>query len=144
MTERVRAVLITPNNTMLLIKRIRPGIDPYWVIVGGGVEDTDADRKAALLREINEEIAGDAEILRLLHQMDNPKGETEYYYLARIEKWDFDNRTGPEFARTDRGEYILEEIPLTQEAVESLNLMPSQFKDVLCEAIARGELIPAL
>ncbi|MEV6207229.1 NUDIX domain-containing protein [Kitasatospora sp. NPDC051914] len=143
MTERVRAVLITPNNTTLLIKRIRAGIDPYWVIVGGGVEAIDTDREAALLREISEEIAGAAEVLCLLHQLDNPQGETEYFYLARIEKWDFNNRTGPEFARTDRGEYILEEIPLTEEAVGALNLMPQQFKDVLCEAIARGELIPA-
>ncbi|MFD0526088.1 NUDIX domain-containing protein [Kitasatospora arboriphila] len=116
--------MITPNNTALPIKRIRAAIDPYWVIVGGGVENTDTDREAALLREISEEIAGDAEILRLLHQLDNPKGETEYFYLARIETWDFDNRTGPELARTDRGEYILEEIPLTRNAVEALNLMP--------------------
>jgi 8-oxo-dGTP pyrophosphatase MutT (NUDIX family) len=140
MTERVRAVLITPNDTTLVIKRIRPGVDPYWVIVGGGVEDTDPDREAALLREIHEEVAGDARILRLLHHLQNDKDETEYFYLARIESWNFDNRTGPEFAHTDRGEYILEEVPLTLNAIATMNLMPPEIKTVLCEAIERGTL----
>ncbi|MCL7493183.1 NUDIX domain-containing protein [Streptomyces sp. MCA2] len=59
------------------MKRIRPGTDPYWVIIGGGVEDSDATREDALLREVHEEIAGAAEIMRLFHQLENPKGETE-------------------------------------------------------------------
>ena len=42
MKQRVRAILITPDNTMLLMKRIRPGSAPYWVIIGGGVEASDA------------------------------------------------------------------------------------------------------
>ncbi|MFD0623542.1 NUDIX domain-containing protein [Streptomyces sanglieri] len=74
MKQRVRAILITPDNTTLMIKRIRPGIAPYWVIVGGGIEDSDTSQEAALLREIREEIAGDAEIVRLLHEIKNPKG----------------------------------------------------------------------
>ncbi|MFE9424221.1 NUDIX domain-containing protein [Kitasatospora sp. NPDC006697] len=143
MTERVRAVLITPHDTTLVIKRIRPGLDPYWVIVGGKVEPTDASHTEALLREIREEIAGDAQILRLLHRMENDRGEPEYFYLARIEQWDFDSRTGPEFARTDRGEYYLEEIPLTGEAVGALALMPPQFKAVLWGALEHGTLLDA-
>src|SRR5690242_19582452 len=110
MKARVRAVLITPTGTTLLMKRIRPQIDPYWVLVGGQVEDTDPDHEAALLREIREEIAGKASILRLFHQTTNGSGETEYIYLARIEKWNFADRTGPEFERDDRGAYVLDEI----------------------------------
>ncbi|GAA1994340.1 NUDIX domain-containing protein [Kitasatospora viridis] len=53
--QRVRAVLLTEHNTMLVISRIRPGIPPYQVLVGGGVEDDDADLEAALLREIHED-----------------------------------------------------------------------------------------
>ncbi|MFI1205587.1 NUDIX domain-containing protein [Streptomyces sp. NPDC020883] len=140
MTQRVRAVLITPDDTMLLMKRLRPGIAPYWVIIGGGVEASDASREDALLREIREEIAGEAEIVRLLHQLDNPKGEAEYFYLARISKWNFADRTGPEFQRDDRGEYILDEIPLTAKAVSELNLLPEQISAVLRESLDRGDL----
>ncbi|MEY9942170.1 NUDIX domain-containing protein [Streptacidiphilus sp. MAP5-3] len=141
MTERVRAILITPNNTMLFIKRIRPGIAPYWVTVGGGVEDTDASRHAALLREIGEEIAGTAQILRQLHEMENDKGEKELFYLALVERWNFADRTGPEFSRTDRGEYLLEEVPLSTQALDQVNLMPPEFAAVLRQAVEHGDLL---
>jgi 8-oxo-dGTP pyrophosphatase MutT (NUDIX family) len=141
MKQRVRAVLITPDNTLLLMKRIRPGIDPYWVIIGGGVEDSDASREDALLREVREEIAGEAQIVRLLHQLENPKGETEYFYLAHITQWNFDDKTGPEFQRDDRGEYLLDEIPLTGEAIAGVNLLPEEITHVLHKALQRGDLL---
>ncbi|WP_327378829.1 NUDIX domain-containing protein (plasmid) [Streptomyces sp. NBC_01216] len=141
MKERVRAVLVTPHGTTLVIKRVRPGIASYWVIVGGGVEAIDATREEALLREVREEIAGDAEIVRLLHETENTKGEKEFFYLARIDTWDFENRTGPEFARTDRGEYILEEVPLTTRAIADLNLLPREIATLLCQALDRGDLL---
>ncbi|MFK0297242.1 NUDIX domain-containing protein [Streptomyces sp. NPDC090442] len=140
MKQRVRAVLITPDNTMLLMKRIRPGIAPYWVIIGGGVEDSDTSREDALLREIREEIAGEAQVECLLHQLENPKGETEYFYLARIATWNFADRTGPEFQRDDRGEYVLEEIPLTAKAITEVNLLPQEISAVLRECLDRGDL----
>ncbi|WP_372504822.1 NUDIX domain-containing protein [Streptomyces lavenduligriseus] len=59
---RPRALLVTPNGTTLVIKRIRPGVAPYWAIVGDGVEESDATLEEALLSEVREEIAGDAEI----------------------------------------------------------------------------------
>ncbi|MER6216684.1 NUDIX domain-containing protein [Streptomyces sp. NPDC001674] len=141
MKERVRAVLVTPKGTTLVIKRVRPGVDPYWVIVGGGVEEGDATREEALLREVREEIAGDAEIVRLLHEMENAKGEKEFFYLARINTWDFENRSGPEFARSDRGEYILEEVPLTTQAIADLNLLPGEIYTVLRRALDSGDLL---
>ncbi|MGW1520465.1 NUDIX hydrolase [Streptomyces sp. NPDC002287] len=141
MKERVRAVLVTPKGTTLVIKRVRPGVDPYWVIVGGGVEESDATREEALLREVREEIAGDAEIVRLLHEMENAKGEKEFFYLARINTWDFENRSGPEFARSDRGEYILEEVALTTQAIADLNLLPGEISTVLRRALDSGDLL---
>ena len=142
MKERVRAVLFTDAGTMLVINRIRPGIPPYQVLVGGGVEDEDAGLEAALLREIREEIAGEATDLRPFHQLTNDKGEVEHFYTAQIVTWNFDNRTGPEFQRDDRGEYLIEEVPLTTEAIDALNLMPPHIKDALLDAIDTGDPIP--
>ncbi|MGY3677449.1 NUDIX hydrolase [Streptomyces sp. TE33382] len=140
MKERVRAILLTATGTMLVINRIRPGIPPYQVLVGGGVEPEDASLEAALLREVREEIAGEVAGLRPFCELVNDKGETEHFYLAQIVTWNFGDRTGPEFARDDRGEYLLEEVPFTGEAVEALNLMPPQVKDELLDAICVGGL----
>jgi 8-oxo-dGTP pyrophosphatase MutT (NUDIX family) len=140
MKERVRAILLTAVGTTLVINRIRPGIPPYQVLVGGGVEPEDAGLEAALLREIREEIAGTATDLRPFHEFKNDKGETEHFYTAQIITWNFDDRTGPEFQRDDRGEYQLEEVPLTVEAIDALNLMPPQVKDALLDAIRAGSL----
>ncbi|MEV6972528.1 NUDIX domain-containing protein [Kitasatospora sp. NPDC093806] len=142
MKHRVRAVLLTPNNTLLLIKRVRPGIDPYWVIVGGKIEPTDASPEEALLREVREEIAGEAQIVRHLHTVETDT-DHEDFYLATIEKWSFEDRTGPEFDQEGRGEYLLEEVPLTAEAIEAINLLPQEIAAVLREAVERGELLAA-
>ncbi|WP_369182792.1 NUDIX domain-containing protein [Streptomyces sp. Y1] len=142
MQHRVRAVLLTPDGTMLLIKRIRPGIDPYWVIVGGKIEPTDAGPEEALLREVREEIAGEAEIVGLLHTIEGDD-ERQDFYLATIEEWSFEDRTGPEFSQEGRGEYLLEEIPLTTDALDAVNLLPKDFAAVLREAVERGKLLAA-
>ncbi|MEU9700981.1 NUDIX domain-containing protein [Streptomyces sp. NPDC047981] len=140
MKQRVRAVLLTDHGTMLVINRIRPGIPPYQVLVGGGVEPEDTGLEAALLREVREEIAGEAADLRPFCRLENDKGEAEYFYTAQILSWNFDDRTGPEFQRDDRGEYLLEEVPLTIEAINALNLLPPQVKDALLDAIREGAL----
>ncbi|MFI9275501.1 NUDIX domain-containing protein [Kitasatospora sp. NPDC052896] len=140
MIRRVRAVLVTPTNTTLLIKRIRPGIAPYWVIVGGKVDPTDASPEDALLREVHEEIAGEAQIVSLLHTIETDD-ERQDFYLATIESWNFEDRTGPEFSQEGRGEYLLEEIPLTAEALDVINLLPQEIATVLRGAVEGGELL---
>lgn len=139
MMERVRAVLVTADDTMLVIRRTRPGIPEYWVLPGGGVEPTDESREAALHREIHEEIAGKADIIRLLHTMESDD-ERQLFYFARIATWSFDDRTGPEFSAEGRGEYALEEIPLTMEGLDGIDLKPEEISHVLRGAINAGSL----
>ncbi|SCF91950.1 NUDIX domain-containing protein [Streptomyces sp. Ncost-T10-10d] len=139
MNERVRAVLVTADGTMLVIRRTRPGIPEYWVLPGGGVEPSDESREAALHREIHEEIAGKADIVRLLHTMESDD-ERQLFYLARIATWSFDDRTGPEFSAEGRGEYALEEIPLTMEGLDDIDLKPEEIAHVLRGAISAGNL----
>ncbi|MFJ5079472.1 NUDIX domain-containing protein [Streptomyces sp. NPDC088553] len=139
MIERVRAVLVTPDDTMLVIRRTRPGIPEYWVLPGGGVEAGDASREAALHREIHEEIAGKADIIRLFHTMESDD-ERQLFYLARIATWSFDDRTGPEFSAEGRGEYALEEIPLTVEGIDGIDLKPEEIARLLRGAVSAGSL----
>ncbi|MFE9967525.1 NUDIX domain-containing protein [Streptomyces sp. NPDC005525] len=137
MIERVRAVLVTADDTMLVIRRTKPGIPEYWVLPGGGVEASDESREAALHREIHEEIAGKADIVRLLHTMESDE-ERQLFYLARIATWSFEDRTGPEFSAEGRGEYALEEIALTAEGLDGIDLKPEEIEHVLRDAIDAG------
>ncbi|NED80348.1 NUDIX hydrolase, partial [Streptomyces sp. SID11233] len=50
-----RAVLLDGED-LVLIKRVKPGVDPYWVTPGGGVEPEDATVIEALHREVHEEL----------------------------------------------------------------------------------------
>ncbi|MEU2835026.1 NUDIX domain-containing protein [Streptomyces lavendulae] len=140
MIERVRAVLVTDDDTMLVIRRTKPGIPAYWVLPGGGVEPSDESREAALHREIHEETAGKADIVRLLHTIES-EDERQLFYLARIATWSFDDRTGPEFSAEGRGEYALEEIPLTLEGLDGIDLKPEEIARVLRGAISVGTLV---
>ncbi|MFF6902059.1 NUDIX hydrolase [Streptomyces hydrogenans] len=140
MIERVRAVLVTADDRMLVIRRTRPGIPEYWVLPGGGVEPGDASREAALHREIHEEIAGKADIVRLLHTVETDD-ERQLFYLARIATWSFDDRTGPEFSAEGRGEYALEEVPLTPEGLDGIDLRPEEIAHVLRGAVGAGALL---
>ncbi|MFJ2556930.1 MULTISPECIES: NUDIX domain-containing protein [unclassified Streptomyces] len=139
MIERVRAVLVTADDTMLVIRRTRPGIPEYWVLPGGGVEPGDDSREDALHREIHEEIAGKADIIRLLHTMESDD-ERQLFYLAHIATWSFEDRTGPEFSAGGRGAYALEEIPLTVEGLDGIDLKPEEIAHVLRVAISAGSL----
>ncbi|HEV2347011.1 MAG TPA: NUDIX domain-containing protein [Actinocrinis sp.] len=135
MKERVRAILFTSNDTMLVMKRARPGVAPYWVVPGGGVEPTDLDRETALKREIKEELAGEINVISLLHVLE-AENERQYFYLATIKNWSFEERTGPEFADDSRGEYLLEEIPFTRGGIASIDLKPEAIGDLLRGALS--------
>ncbi|MFJ5551348.1 NUDIX domain-containing protein [Streptomyces sp. NPDC093225] len=139
MKERVRAVLVTADDTMLVIRRTKPDFPEYWVLPGGGVEPSDESREAALHREIHEEIAGKADIISLLHTMETDD-ERQLFYLARIATWSFEDRTGPEFSAEGRGAYALEEISLTVEGLDGIDLKPEEIAHVLRGAISAGSL----
>ncbi|MFB0631168.1 NUDIX domain-containing protein [Streptomyces sp. AB3(2024)] len=142
MIERVRAVLVTADDTMLVIRRTKPDIPEYWGLPGGGVEPGDESREAALHREIHEEIAGKADIVRLLHTMESDE-ERQFFYLARIKTWSFEDRTGPEFSAEGRGAYALEEVPLTVEGLDGIDLKPEEIVHVLRGAISARTLAPS-
>lgn len=137
MIERVRAVLITPAGHLLLIRRTRPGASPYWVLPGGHVEPDDANLHAALTREVREECGAEPQIVGLLWVLED-EHRREHFYLARIQTWSEAERTGPEFDDPDRGEYRLEEVPLTISGLDDVNLVPEEIAGLLRNATAGG------
>ena len=55
-----RAILIDDEGRLVLIRRSKPGREPYWTTAGGGVEDGDASIEAAMHRELFEELGARA------------------------------------------------------------------------------------
>lgn len=126
--RNARAILLD-GDELILIKRTKPGRDPYWVSVGGGVEESDATIEAALHREVFEELGGKLERAELVHlitdQLEDGIG-VQHIFAARLEAMDLSARTGTEFAKPERGGYEVVRVPFTAQAVRELNLMPPE------------------
>lgn len=137
MIECVRAVLITPAGRLLLIRRTWPGATPYRVCPGGHVESSDPSLRAALAREVREEAGAEPQITGLLHVVAD-EHLRQYFYLARIPSWSEADRTGPEFDDPDRGEYRLEEVPLTVQALDAISLDPEEIAALLRDTVTTG------
>jgi ADP-ribose pyrophosphatase YjhB (NUDIX family) len=144
MRDRVRALLVTPDHDLLTIKRIRPGQDPYWVLPGGGVEAGE-DLETALARELREEIAATAHVHSLLYVLERGP-ERQSFYLARVHSWSADpgDRSGPEFADPANGEFHLQAMPLTAEALMAIDLKPDELAEFLVSHLGAGSDLFAL
>lgn len=135
---RVRALLITPDGRALVIRRVKPGIPPYWMLVGGGIEPADESLDAAVGREITEETGGHAVLHRLIHVADIPGHGCHAVYLARIDHWSEQERTGPEFVDPANGEYHLDLLPLEAATFADRVLRPAPTAAFLAAVLARG------
>ena len=143
MIECVRAVLVTPSEGLLLIRRTWPGAAPYWVFPGGHVEPSDPGLRAALVREVREEVGASPQITGRLWVLADDY-QRQHFYLGHIQAWSEDDRTGPEFEDPDRGEFRLEEIALTAEALHAISIEPEDIAALLCDAVANGTNLATL
>jgi hypothetical protein len=85
-----------------------------------------------LARELQKEIAATADVHSLLYVLERG-AECQYFYLARVQSWSADpgNRTGPEFADPARGEYRLQAVPMTAQALAAIDLKPDELAGFL-------------
>lgn len=131
--QRVRAILLTGNDSVLMIKRIKPNKSAsYWVAPGGGVEFQDADLMATLERELYEELGAIATVLDtafvLIHQKAGKQLE-EHFFICRLHDYDLSKRYGPEFQDPARGEYIPHEVPLDTFALRRVNFKTPELRN---------------
>lgn len=132
--KRNARVILLNGDDLVLIKRTKPDRGPYWVTVGGGVEEDDATIEAALHREVFEELGGKLEHAELVHlitdQLEDGIG-VQHIFAARLESMDLSARTGTEFTKPERGGYEVVRVPFTAEAIRELNLMPPELADFI-------------
>ena len=136
-TRRVRAILITPRNTLMLIKRLKPEREhePYWVAPGGGVEGNES-LDQALLRELAEELGAQVNIMGVGFVLEHEKvGKRleEHFFVCELLNYDLSQRDGPEFADPTRGEYLPDEIPLEPQALDSIHFRTPELREWLLD-----------
>ena len=135
-----RAIIIDDRARLVLIKRTKPGVAPYWTTAGGGVEKTDASVEAAMRREIFEELgaetAGAAQVFLVCDQ--RPAGvQVQHFFVTRLVRLDLAARTGPEFLDPSRGAYDVEYVDLRGDALAGIDLKPAELKEyILANRIA--------
>lgn len=127
---RVRAILFTGTGSLLLIKRVRPGRDPYWVAPGGRIDPGDRDPQAALVRELYEELGATIEIARPAFRLAEGDSQ-QLFYVCRLLTLNLAQRHGPELSDPARGAYIPTEIPLTRTAILRTNIQPPALHNYL-------------
>ncbi|MFC0863072.1 NUDIX domain-containing protein [Sphaerimonospora cavernae] len=135
--RNVRVILLDGED-LVLIKRTRPGRDPYWVTVGGGLEETDDSLEAALCREVFEELGGTITAPQLVFlitdSLDSGLG-VQHIFAARLNSIDLATRTGTEFSKPERGGYEVVRVPLISEAVRAVALMPPELGEFIAANI---------
>ncbi|MFI0711238.1 NUDIX domain-containing protein [Streptomyces inhibens] len=132
--RNARAILLD-GDELILIKRTKPGREPYWVSVGGGIEDEDPTIEDALHREVFEELGGMLERAELIHlitdELEGGGVGVQHIFAARLASMDLSARTGTEFSKPERGGYEVVRVPFTAEAVRGLNLMPPELSEFI-------------
>ncbi|WP_087100491.1 NUDIX domain-containing protein [Nocardiopsis sp. JB363] len=130
--QSARALLFDTERRLVLIKRTRPGREPYWVTVGGGLEPEDADIEATLRREVLEELGGKIDQVRQVFLITDhlAKGVgLQHIFAARLCSMDLARRTGAEFIDPGRGTYEVASVPATRAALSEINLLPTQLAE---------------
>jgi 8-oxo-dGTP pyrophosphatase MutT (NUDIX family) len=107
------------------------------ILPGGRVKPTDASLEDALHREVHEELAGKARVHSLIHIFDGTD-DRQFIFLARIDTWSFDDRSGPEFAEAGRGTYELDLVPFTPAGLAAINLKPDAIAQFLAAALDKA------
>lgn len=78
--KRVSGVIVK-GGKLLLIHRLKKGAE-YYVLPGGGADDSDASLEDAMKRELREELSMETKIDRMLFHLTSP-GREDYYLLVK-------------------------------------------------------------
>lgn len=136
---------------LILIKRTKPGCEPYWITPGGGVEPgVDQTVVEALHREVDEELGAKvtdvvpAFVDTVPHDErapDLPYGtgaadgvKVQHFFVCRLASMDPGQRHGPE-VEEPCGEYEIVRIPFTPAGLASVEVVPPSLRAYLAANI---------
>jgi 8-oxo-dGTP pyrophosphatase MutT (NUDIX family) len=136
--KRTARALVLDGHDLILIKRTKPGLAPYWVTPGGGVEPEDGSVLSALHREIDEELGGkitDAvpafvDTTEHIAEDGSHGVKLSYFFVCRLESMDPARRHGPEIDQPC-GEYEVVRVPFTRLGLASVDIVPLTLRHYL-------------
>jgi 8-oxo-dGTP pyrophosphatase MutT (NUDIX family) len=130
-----RAILIDDDGCLVLIRRTKPGLAPYWTTAGGGVEETDASIEAAMHRELAEELGATATGAARVFLASSPPSEAgvsvHHFFVTRLVSLDLETRSGPEFDDPSNGAYDVERVDLRGDDLAAIDLQPAALKEFI-------------
>ena len=129
-----RAIAIDDEGRLVLIKRSKPGQEPFWTTAGGGVEDSDASIEAAMHRELFEELGAQASGASqvFLASFRSATGlHVHHFFVTRLVGLDPALRTGPEFTDPARGTYDPDRVDLRGDDLANIDLRPPELKSFI-------------
>jgi ADP-ribose pyrophosphatase YjhB (NUDIX family) len=124
---------------LVLIKRTKPGREPYWITPGGGVEPgVDATVVDALHREVDEELGAKvtdvvpAFVDTVPHTTEEGESgvKVQHFFVCRLASMDLTRRHGPE-VEEPCGEYEFVRVPFTREGIASVEVVPPALRSYL-------------
>jgi 8-oxo-dGTP pyrophosphatase MutT (NUDIX family) len=136
--KRTARAILLDGEELVLIKRTKPGIAPYWLTPGGGVEADDAGVVAALHREIDEELGAKvtdvvpAFVDTVEHIADDGSHgvKVQYFFACRLASMDLSLRHGPE-VEEPAGEYEVVRVPFSRMGLASVDIVPLTLRHYL-------------
>ncbi|PJE99487.1 NUDIX hydrolase [Streptomyces carminius] len=159
--KRTARAILFDDDRLILIKRTKPGREPYWITPGGGVEPGDATVVDALHREMDEELGAKvtdvvpafvdtvpydpAEDPDAADPHGAPGVKVQHFFVCRLASMDLARRHGPEVDEP-RGEYEVVRVPFTRAGIASVGVVPPSLRaylDVNIEGV-RALLAPDL
>lgn len=142
--KRTARAILLDGDDLVLIKRTKPGMDPYWITPGGGMEPGDASVVEALRREVDEELGGKvldivpAFVDTVTRENDDEVAEggvkVQHFFACRLESMDLSRRHGPEVDEPN-GVYEIVRVPFTREGVSSVEVVPPSLRAYLAANI---------
>ena len=126
MRKSARAILITKENKLLLMKRTKPnGI--YYVTIGGGIEEGETPEQA-LIRELKEESGSLIERpVFAFHYDDFEKQNSVDFFICReVER---SQPTGSEWTKWNTPDNMYELVEVSLNKLKDLPLKPKHIKD---------------
>lgn len=135
--QRVSLLFISPNDKILLIKRIK-GNRKYWVFPGGGVELGES-LESAVSREAYEETSFKLDAASPIFSLLN-QGRSEHFYVAKtIEFTPRFSSCSPELkSQNIFNRYELLWVGL--ESISSLSLFPDEAKQILISLVVEDRI----
>lgn len=134
----VRVFVLDEQKRVLMVKHEQDGHE-FWIIPGGGIEEREHS-KAAAIREVKEETGLDIEIERLLWVVEevSERGmRLAFYFLAHAAGGEMHLGRDPEF---DSEHQILREVAfLTKDQIKELpKIYPQVLRNEFWDIIERG------